>query len=73
MNFNFCFFQTILNFSELLKDKKYSEKSDIWSFAVLAREIFTRTDPFIEYSPMDVSEPNTIHQIDTKLNQTNTK
>jgi len=38
---------------ELLKEKKYSEKSDVWSFAVVSIEIFTREIPFKEYSPLE--------------------
>jgi len=38
---------------ELLKDKKSSEKSDIWSCAVVSVEIFSRAVPFLEYSPME--------------------
>jgi serine/threonine protein kinase len=43
------------NFTELLREKKFSEKSDIWSFGVVSVEIFTRDNPFMEYAPVDVS------------------
>jgi len=38
---------------ELLQEKKYSEKSDIWSFGIISIEIFTRSVPFVEYKALD--------------------
>jgi len=38
---------------ELLKEKKYSQKSDIWSFGIVCIEIFTRNLPFPEKSNLE--------------------
>jgi len=39
---------------ELLRDKKFSFQSDIYSFGITAIEIFTRKLPFSEMGAMDV-------------------
>ena len=39
---------------ELLKEHKYSFKSDIWSFGIVCIEILTRNDPFPQMKSIDV-------------------
>jgi serine/threonine protein kinase len=43
---------------ELLREKKFSEKSDIWSFGVVSIELFTRNEPWPEKTALEVkNEP----------------
>ena len=39
---------------ELLREQKYSFKSDIWSFGIVCIEILTRNIPYPQMKPIDV-------------------
>jgi c-src tyrosine kinase len=40
---------------EALKDRRYSTKSDVWSFGVVMYELFARSDPYPLISPVNVA------------------
>jgi len=40
---------------ELLKDKKYSFQSDIWSYGIVSIEVLTRSLPYPDLSPLQAA------------------
>jgi len=53
---------------EVLKSKKFSEKSDIYSFGIIAIECFTRTIPFPDMSALECANAVASGKLEPKLN-----
>jgi protein tyrosine kinase 6 len=50
---------------EALTLKQYSEKSEVWSYGVVCHEVWTRTDPYPDLTPVQVLAM--VGQRDSKL------